>query len=954
MELNALKMSICRVPAFSLNDKLESVWSDLKAKIKTSSPTFYQQIATVEVQEIHTLSDKVQFTIWKYFNRAKYRATPFANFASYTVIPIGNNDEAIKINSQMLSHTFINWQHKENLNFNQVEAFKRTTVLYTNTSVYISGNEIRYLNFKESNFELASVQNCKELNSIITYCRSKRNKTKVFEYMKQEHQLNDKECKNLLIQLINLQLIHTDYSPNITGEDYFTRLGFTTKTLTDGFEETELETENYIIAERKLKKGTLAIDKSRKISEALLFLAKHSQKAQNNQLVKFKNDFIKKFEYVEISLAKAMDPELGIGYGNLAQHELEDELVEELLRLSHKPSLAKSLSYSAMHQFLINQLIENKSICLENFEETQINNNTLPNTLSVMCHFYKDNVVVSSAGGCTANALMGRFTLANSQLKQHCKEIAEQEEKANPNVLFFDIPYQAESKIDNVNRRKNCYQQELPILTWSCLKEPLDFNDVMVSVQKDEIVLYSKRLGKRLIPRLASAYNYNRSDLAVYRFLCDLQHQSIQSNLNFDIQTYLPDLNYYPRVSYKSVILSPAQWLLPKAIYQQKNTQNEKLIELKNWFTNKKINFFIKTGISDQTLCFNPEVISDLVALLNYCKQQGDRAIYLAEALIDEQNGVQDESDKKYLAEFVINFYHNEQIYEALPIKDLTIVKPTIVQTQFVPGSEWLYAEIYCHPSKSNGLLCNEITELLKIHKTEIIQWFFIRYDENGKHLRLRLHLKEITFMQLVLDTLNKLLIPAKTNGIITAFLLNTYCREIPRYGDNQIERVENFFYLDSKLVFSRLSKKYNNAQLHQDTLKFMTKLSQICFPSNDGQLLFVKQMSDIFAAEFNISQQGFKKINQAYTNLRKKPKMAFNSYERNFKSLENQAQIIFKHCTPVEKSKMLADLIHMHLNRIFSNNQRLHEAICYQFFYKQLLNERSREYVEVGDKFSA
>ena len=87
MKLNNLNLSLCRVPAFSIQDELSQVWPDLKAKIQIASPSFYEQISTIKANEIVALPEKVQYTIWKYFNRSKYRATPFANFASYSVVP---------------------------------------------------------------------------------------------------------------------------------------------------------------------------------------------------------------------------------------------------------------------------------------------------------------------------------------------------------------------------------------------------------------------------------------------------------------------------------------------------------------------------------------------------------------------------------------------------------------------------------------------------------------------------------------------------------------------------------------------------------------------------------------------------------------------------------------------------------------------------------------------------
>jgi thiopeptide-type bacteriocin biosynthesis protein len=471
----------------------------------------------------------------------------------------------------------------------------------------------------------------------------------------------------------------------------------------------------------------------------------------------------------------------------------------------------------------------------------------------------------------------------------------------------------------------------------------------MVTVQGDEVVLFSKKLGKRLVPRLASAYNYSRSDLAAYRFLCDLQHQSIQSNLTLDIQKYFPGLDHYPRVNYKQVILSPAKWLIPKAAYQQKSS-----LELALWLRQNGIDFLVKAGNTDQTLCFNPTSPTDLVALLHYCKQQGDHAIYIYEALIADDDCISDENDKKYVAEFVINYSHDKQIYSRLQPMKLTTTKHTSIKTQFLPGSEWLYFEIYLNPNKSNKLLCNEIDQLLKTYKNEIKQWFFIRYNENGKHLRLRLRIKTPNIIPNLLNHFNLVFEPLQARGIITEVILKTYNREVARYGAARMIDVEHFFYLDSKYVLSLLARPLPKNLLYQQTLLFLDKITSICFPLVNDRVLFAKEMANIFAIEFKINPDGFKKVNQTYQTLQQRKAVIVPQNKYNLKPLCDQAQIIFAQCIESEKSKMLADLIHMHINRLFNDYQRLEEAICYQFLYKQLLTERARLVEQSEHQFSA
>ena len=109
----------------------------------------------------------------------------------------------------------------------------------------------------------------------------------------------------------------------------------------------------------------------------------------------------------------------------------------------------------------------------------------MPNTFSAIFSYWNGMPVIENAGGCTANALLGRFTITGGQSYEMAKQIAAIEQQANPDVLFFDVAYQAEKQVDNVNRRLQLYENELPLLSWSCCDdEPLSLDDLLVMVRE--------------------------------------------------------------------------------------------------------------------------------------------------------------------------------------------------------------------------------------------------------------------------------------------------------------------------------------------------------------------------------------------------------------------------------------------------------------------------------------
>ncbi len=533
---------------------------------------------------------------------------------------------------------------------------------------------------------------------------------------------------------------------------------------------------------------------------------------------------------------------------------------------------------------------------------------------------YDGKALVYSAGGTTANALLGRFT----QLEQYllyARKLAEEEQQANPDVLFFDVAYAFEGKVDNVNRRAHIYPAELCLGTWSTHEESLQMEDILVRIVNNEIMLQHRITGKRLVPRIASAYNYRRSDLVHFRFLSDLQHQRLSSQLSFDLQFFFPRLDSYPRVTYRNCIINPARWLLPKF---------ESFVELNNWFLEKQIDQLLKVGNGDQVLVIDPKCETDVVFLQRYQKQQG-RPVYLSEALIERSGTVKDERGNKYHAQFIVDFQHQSLLYFGFP----TIDESTFQRDLKMTGSEWLYLELYMHPLAMNEFLNNEVRKLIKSQKHLITKWFFIHYNDPQDHLRLRLKLKNPDQLPAILQCINRLMDISDKYGHLKKILIKGYEREIFRYGVEQMDMIEQFFFLESNLALSDISKSVEHR--YELIVDFVQKLSARLFTKIEEQVVFFERMARLFAEEMKFDREQFRTINAAYGVFSKKVLLRKKSY----KSLFTLFDKILYTCSIEKREKILADLVHLHINRRFNQEQRLHEAVLYQYLHKLCLKKR-------------
>ncbi len=115
------------------------------------------------------------------------------------------------------------------------------------------------------------------------------------------------------------------------------------------------------------------------------------------------------------------------------------------------------------------------------------------------------------------------------------------------------------------------------------------------------------------------------------------------------------------------------------------------------------------------------------------------------------------------------------------------------MKRKLVPGSEWLYLKIYTGV-KTADLILEEAIQLLVEYFQEhnyISKWFFIRYNDPKPHLRVRFNLNNIDDYSKILEKINETLQEYIKSGEISSILIDTYNREIERYGKIPLKKLK-------------------------------------------------------------------------------------------------------------------------------------------------------------------
>lgn len=104
-------------------------------------------------------------------------------------------------------------------------------------------------------------------------------------------------------------------------------------------------------------------------------------------------------------------------------------------------------------------------------------------------------------------------------------------------------------------------------------QEEISLDDLYIYASSHELVLFSKKLGKRVIPVLTSAYLAENDGNPLFRFLAALGKSHFNAGMFIDILWL--NRSYYPRITYKNLILFPRTWVFSKKVLLQRLSEDK-------------------------------------------------------------------------------------------------------------------------------------------------------------------------------------------------------------------------------------------------------------------------------------------------------------------------------------------------------------------------------------------
>ena len=693
-----------------------------------------------------------------------------------------------------------------------------------------------------------------------------------------------------------------------------------------------------------------------RIKQAMEVLTYFSLPPENKRLARFQKQFYERYEEAEVPLLSVLDTETGIRYGEMGQ-EVSSSLVDGLIS-SQSDTSALDEQRSVAEQWLLQKIQRSESdgIVKINTKEIKFLANSdyvMPPSSSVLFRFIDhDTMHLEGVSGTSAANLLGRFANDDSAIYRMVQEVTEAEQKNNPDVILAEIAHLPGQKVGNILRRPTFRNYELPYLAQSTRPkdQQIALQDLWVSVHNERsggqrVILRSRQLNKEVMPRLSTAHNYAFQSLPVYQFLCDLQSQGIHRSLGLNWHPSHYRVKQLPRLTYGRIILGLKTWYLQREDFQDlfttsADSQKERM---RQWVTQWNLPRYFVLVEGDRELLVDLQNSLTIQVWREAIRKQS--AILLKEFLFDpKENVVTDKAGNPYVNQWIATVIKEDATYSSVPIRSA----PTEYrQRSFSLGSEWLYYKLYSGTHSSDKILLEAIDPLTEALLGDglINRWFFIRYADPDDHLRVRFRLNDIKQLGLVINWVNKYLQPFEESGHIWKIHTDTYRRETERYGASNIELSEQLFFHDSQRVLALLTQTQQDEGRSQRWLAGLVTLDRwlTWFGYNtEEKYRLVETIRHKFYQEFAVDKQGKRRIDARYRTYQDRMITKLQSeYVEDPSLCRLIAQIKQVRAPDVPLDRLAGSYAHMHINRLVSTHQRLHELMIYDFLarhYKSAL----------------
>jgi thiopeptide-type bacteriocin biosynthesis protein len=809
-------------------------------------------------------SDRILRSFTAYLARMSGRATPFGLFAGVT---LGKVDTATELHLEPLSaarrRTRLDMGYLERMAAALAtdHDLRREVSLLPNSSIYDVPGELRYaqttLDGDVRSYDLATVEASPYLVEVVDAAHGGATFAHLIDVLCR-FDVTREEAEAFLHDLIDSQVLVPDLGPLITGDDPASgfieqlagtrsgapiaeRLTRTTEALAaidaDGV---GASTDRYraIIASLGdllvepgsdplfhtdlLREGTLRLGPKviEELSRGVELLRRLLPRREEGPLDRFMRAFAERYEDREVRLVDALDEDLGVGFGTDAGGEGRPLLDGIAFPPEDRPARA----FGPRDELLIQHILTSWSsgsnevrLTSEDVEALSVDDPPpLPDAFEVLGVLAASSAADVDAGsfrvfiegvdGPPGVRLLARFWDVDPDIRDVLVAEVRREEECRPDVTFAEIVHLPQDRLGNVLARPLLRDHELVYLGRSGAPQQLPVTDLTIRIQDGRLVLRSRTLDTEIVPRLTNAHYFSwEGNVALYRFLGLLQQHGTIGDFGWTWGA-LESSPFLPRVVHGRLVLSRAQWNIGAREVDElsRTTGRERMSAVLALRTARRIPRWVVFGDEDNELPVDLESPLSVDTLLT--RATGNGLLALIERFPGPDELVVEGSDGRYTHQFVVPFVRPP--VEPRPPQATRVSTIASAPRTFPPGSGWLFAKLYAGRATCDRVVVDLVAPLAAEAMADgaVDRWFFLRYGDPGWHVRFRLHGDPGELAGRWLGRLHDLAEPWVESGRISRIAVDTYEREVERYGgDEGILLAEEVFRLDSEAAVTSI-----------------------------------------------------------------------------------------------------------------------------------------------------
>lgn len=697
-------------------------------------------------------------------------------------------------------------------------------------------------------------------------------------------------------------------------------------------------------------------------------------------LRQFREQFTQRYETREVPLAQALDEENGIGFERSSSPAAEAAPLLAGLPLGRSPD--QSASWTRRDTFLLGKLTRalaagSAEITVEASEAAAVRASDippLPDAFEVLAAVVADaekaaghgdfQVVLHSASGPSGARLLGRFCHADEQLHQLVRAHLAAEEAVHPDRVFAEVVHLPEGRVGNILSRPVLRGYEIPYLgrSGAPASRQLPLSDLLVSVQGDRIVLRSRRLGCEVNPRLTTAHNHAGRGLGVYRFLCALQCQQVTPGVAWDWGP-LAQAPFLPRVVSGRVILSRARWNLGEsdlAAFREPRGAGQ-FAAVQRLRERHRMPRYVALADGDN------ELVADMDNVLSLETLAHEMRVRTSASFVEMVPGpgqlCASGPEGPFTHQVIVPFARSSP---QPPAQSPGRPAAASCARRFPPGSEWLYVKLFTGTATADQVLrraARAVGSSLAAGGAD--RWFFIRYADPDWHLRLRVHGAPDRLLHETLPLLHRVLAPLLETGQLWRVQLDTYEREVERYGGEAgIRLAERIFHADSDAVLAIMGQLTGDAGAE---LRWRAALRGIDLLFDDLGLTLEQKRAIAgrarrgYGSEFGAGGDFSREVSRRYRTERAAVEALLDPQRDPPAGLAVSLRVLHQRSMAlapaaqelralagagrlsVDIPELAMSLAHMHVNRMLRSAQRAQELVLYELLGRAYSSQAAR-----------